>query len=156
MDDPRIASATVADDMLSLFLEDGRIVSVPIAFYWRLADATARQLQRFEILPNRRGLHWPDLDEDISIRGVLDGAPARRPGQRASMKVEDAARYMGIAARTLRRTLSRMEEEGFRVGETRGSYRVLSEEDLGQVTRWRQEHPRGRPIRRDPAQGEQR
>ena len=149
MDDPRIASASVADDMLSLFLEDGRIVSVPIAFYWRLADATHRQVQRFEILPNRRGLHWPDLDEDISIRGVLTGAPARRPGQRASMKIEEAARHLGIAARTLRKSISRMEEQGFRVGESRGRYRALSEEDLGRITRWRQEHPPGRPVRRE-------
>lgn len=122
MDDPRISSASVADDMLSLSLEDGRIVSVPIAFYWRLADATAGQLQRFEVLPNRRGIHWPDLDEDISIRGVLTGAPARPPGRGASMKTEDAARQLGIAARTLRQTISRMEEEGFRVGESRGRY----------------------------------
>ena len=150
MDDPRIGSASVADDMLSLFLEDGRIVCVPVAFYWRLADATPGQLQRFEILPNRRGIHWPDIDEDISIRGVLTGVPARRPGRRALIKTEDAARQLGIAPRTLRQTISRMEEEGFRVGESRGRYRALSEEDLAQVSRWRQEHPRGRPVQRDP------
>ena len=78
VDDPRIASASVADDMLSLRLDDGRIVSVPIAYYWRLAEATETQRQHFEILPNRRGIHWPDIDEDISARGVLTGTPAKR------------------------------------------------------------------------------
>lgn len=146
MDDPRIASATVAGDMLTLTLEDGRIVSVPVAFYWRLADASPRQRQGFEILPNRRGLHWPDLDEDISVQGVLTGRPATRPGCRESLKVDEAAEQLGIAARTLRKTISRMEGEGFRVGEARGRYRALSQADLGEIERFRRAHPRGRPV----------
>lgn len=59
--------------MLTVSLEDGRVVSVPLAYYWRLADATDEQLQGFEILPNRRGIHWSVIDEDISIRRGVAG-----------------------------------------------------------------------------------
>lgn len=151
MDDPRIASASVSDDLLTMHLEDGRVVSVPIAYYWRLADASSRQRQRFEILPNRRGIHWPDLDEDISIAGVLSGRPARRPDQ--VMTMTEAAERLGIASRTMRQTVSHMEQEGFRVGETRGRYRVLSQRELGEIAQWRQSRPPGRPPKHRPDRG---
>ena len=142
-----IASASVAADLLTMDLEDGRILSVPLAYYWRLAQATDAQRQRFEILPNGRGIHWPDIDEDVSIRGALIGMPAKPPGKRATMTLDRAAERLGIAPRTVRQTISRMEGEGLRVGESQGRYRVLSEEDLDRLVRWRQ-YPPGRPRRK--------
>ena len=53
--------------------------SVPLAWSWRLANATAAQRGRFEILGSGEGVHWPDLDEDISARGMLQGIPACPP-----------------------------------------------------------------------------
>lgn len=52
--------------------------SVPLAWSWRLCDATADQRTRHEIIGDGTGIHWPDIDEDISVRGMLDGIPARR------------------------------------------------------------------------------
>ena len=82
-DEPRIRSLTVTDDAISATLADGRTISVPLAWSWRLSDATPEQRQRFEIIGNGQGVHWPDVDEDISARGMLHGVPAPRPKQPA-------------------------------------------------------------------------
>ena len=82
-DDPRIVSITVDDETISATLADGRMISVPLAWSWRLSSATAEQRQRFEIIGNGQGVHWPDVYEDISARGMLAGIPARPPKQPA-------------------------------------------------------------------------
>ena len=64
------------------------------------------------------------------------------------MTVEHAAQRLGTPPRTMRQTIARMEDEGLRIGESKGRYRALSEEDLAGVARWRQVHPPGRPRRR--------
>lgn len=69
----------VADDMITAKLTDGRSVSVPLVWSWRLADATPEQRENYEIIGNGEGVHWPDIDEDISAEGMLYGVPARRP-----------------------------------------------------------------------------
>lgn len=71
----------VTDDELIVSLADGRRLSVPIAWYPRLANATHRQRQNWQILGPGAGFHWPDVDEDLSVEGMLMGAPA--PGLRA-------------------------------------------------------------------------
>jgi hypothetical protein len=60
---------------------DGRVISVPLAWSWRLSDATTVQRQHFEVIGDGQGVHWPDVDEDISVEGMLHGVPARRPMQ---------------------------------------------------------------------------
>ena len=50
----------------------------PLIWSWRLSEASEAQRQHFEILGNGQGIHWPDLDEDISVEGMLYGTPARR------------------------------------------------------------------------------
>lgn len=75
--EPRILSIEVTDDEIVSRLADGRVVSVPLAWSWRLANATPAQRQRFEIIGNGEGVHWPDVDEDLSARGMLAGEPAR-------------------------------------------------------------------------------
>ena len=77
--DPRIVAMEVTKDAIVAQLADGRIVSVPLAWSWRLSDATPAQRKRFEIIGDGQGVHWPDVDEDISIHGILHGIPARRP-----------------------------------------------------------------------------
>jgi hypothetical protein len=77
--DARIRSVDVSDDMITARLIDGRIISVPIVWSWRLAAATPEQRANYEIIGAGQGVHWPDVDEDISAAGMLAGEPARRP-----------------------------------------------------------------------------
>lgn len=70
---PRIVSATVSDEALSVDLEDGRTISVPIGWYPRLSHATLAERENFQIAGAGYGIHWPDLDEDIGVEGLLLG-----------------------------------------------------------------------------------
>jgi len=77
--DSRIIALKVTKETITSRLADGRTISVPLAWSWRLADATPAQRNNFEIIGNGEGVHWPDLDEDLSARGMLQGVPARPP-----------------------------------------------------------------------------
>ena len=70
---PRVTGVSVTDDTLSVDLEDGRTVSVPIGWYPRLAHGTSTERANVQIAGAGFGLHWPDLDEDIGIEGILLG-----------------------------------------------------------------------------------
>lgn len=70
----RATSVTVSDTALLLELEDGRTVSTPLSWYPRLLHGTAEERGHWEICGG--GVHWPDLDEDISVEGVLCGRPS--------------------------------------------------------------------------------
>ncbi len=84
--DPRITDFQVSEDTITAQLADGRTISVPLAWSWRLSNATAAERNKFEIIGSGEGVHWPDLDEDISVRGMLQGVPACRPKQAAKLK----------------------------------------------------------------------
>ncbi len=75
----RIKDISVTEDTITAYLVDGRIISVPLAWSWRLSEATPQERSNFEIIGDGLGIHWPDIDEDISVEGMLHGAPARRP-----------------------------------------------------------------------------
>lgn len=77
--DPRIINADVTDDSIIAYLADGRVISVPLVWSWRLAEATAEQRANYEIMGDGLGIHWHDIDEDISATGMLNGVPASRP-----------------------------------------------------------------------------
>jgi Protein of unknown function (DUF2442) len=77
--DPRIVDLKVTADAIVVNLADGRTISVPLAWSWRLSNATPAQRRRFEIIGTGEGVHWPDIDEDISARGLLQGIPACPP-----------------------------------------------------------------------------
>ena len=64
------------DEVLSVDLADGRTISVPISWYPRLFDATQSQRDNWEICGAGYGIHWPDVDEDLSTEGLLRGASA--------------------------------------------------------------------------------
>ena len=70
---PRAINVSVTDDTLSVDLEDGRTVSVPIGWYPRLVHGTPAERANVQIAGAGFGLHWPDLDEDIGIEGLLLG-----------------------------------------------------------------------------------
>ena len=78
--EPLAIELEVTDDELIVSLTDGRKLSVPIAWYPRLANATPEQRRNWEIIGPGVGFHWPDVDEDLSVEGMLLGAPA--PGVR--------------------------------------------------------------------------
>ena len=77
--DPRIQKVRVTKDQIIVDLADGRVVSVPLAWSWRLSEATTAQRANFRLIGSGQGVHWPELDEDISVEGLLHGTPARRP-----------------------------------------------------------------------------
>jgi hypothetical protein len=70
---PRAVSVTVTDDTLSVDLEDGRTISVPIIWYPRLAHGSPDERANFQISGAGYGIHWPDLDEDIGVERLLLG-----------------------------------------------------------------------------------
>lgn len=74
--DERVLQAEVSADALSVSLRDGRVITVPLAWYPRLLNATPAQRNNYKISGGGYGLHWPDLDEDLSTEGMLRGAPA--------------------------------------------------------------------------------
>ena len=69
---PAITSVRVHRDKVAATLSDGREVSIPLAWFHRLAGASRSQLVDFEISPGGYGIHWPRIDEDISIKAFLD------------------------------------------------------------------------------------
>ena len=88
--EPRISEIKVTSDSIVAQLADGRTVSVPLAWSWRLSEATAAQRNNFEIMGSGQGVHWPDVDEDISAIGMLSGAPARRLKQTVKSRLRKA------------------------------------------------------------------
>jgi hypothetical protein len=81
--EPRIARVNVTDDKIKAVLVDGRTISVPLVWSWRLMGATPAQRANYEIIGSGQGVHWPDVDEDISAIGMLTGGPARPAKQQA-------------------------------------------------------------------------
>lgn len=75
----RIKDISVTEDTITAYLVDGRIISVPLTWSWRLSEATPEQQGNYEIIGDGEGVHWPDIDEDISAEGMIYGIPAPRP-----------------------------------------------------------------------------
>jgi len=77
--EPEIPSAenvTVTEDTLSVDLSDGRTISVPIAWYPRLSHAEPEARENWRLIGGGHGIHWEDIDEDISVEGLLAGKPS--------------------------------------------------------------------------------
>ena len=75
----KIKHVTVTKDSIMAQLIDGRTISVPLVWSWRLSEATPKQRANWQIIGDGHGVHWPELDEDISADGMLFGIPALRP-----------------------------------------------------------------------------
>ena len=76
--DIRVRDVAVSEGELTVALMDGRTIAVPLAWYPRLAYGTPEQRARWEVAGGGYGIHWPDLDEDLSTEGLLAGAWAPR------------------------------------------------------------------------------
>lgn len=76
--DTRVRSVALTEHELVVGLMDGRTISVPLAWYPRLHDASPEQRARWELCGGGYGVHWPELDEDISTEGMLQGEPLSR------------------------------------------------------------------------------
>lgn len=74
--DIRAKSVTIEDERLVVELMDGRAIAAPLVWYPRLANATEAQRNHWELSGAGLGIHWPDIDEDLSTEGLLRGAPA--------------------------------------------------------------------------------
>jgi len=74
----RVKDVRITDNSISVDLFDGRTIMVPLAWYPRLLHATPEQRANWRIAGAGYGIHWPDIDEDLSTHGLLQGAPAPR------------------------------------------------------------------------------
>jgi hypothetical protein len=71
--EPRIKEISITEDSLILDLVDGRTISAPLLWYPRLWHGTPKERQHIEIFGEGKYLHWPDLDEDLTVAGILEG-----------------------------------------------------------------------------------
>jgi len=78
LQEARAQSVEVSEDTLTIALVDGRVIMVPLTWYPRLWYGTSQERARFEIIGDGMLIHWPDLDEDLSVSGILAG---RRSGE---------------------------------------------------------------------------
>ena len=82
--DPRAHHVQIEHDELVVQLVDGRRVSVPLAWFPRLLHATPEQRQKWELLGDGEGIHWSEIDEDLSVVGLLRGTPT--PGAPSALQ----------------------------------------------------------------------
>src|SRR5438874_13568424 len=75
--EPRIQDVMTTEDRLTVSYDDGRVVSLPLKWYPRLQRATPAQRRNWELIGRGYGVHWPEVDEDLSAEGLLQGRPAR-------------------------------------------------------------------------------
>ncbi|MCY3799974.1 MAG: DUF2442 domain-containing protein [Chloroflexi bacterium] len=73
---PQAQEVAVTDDTLQVELSDGRAISVPLAWYPRLVHATRQERDNWEFIGKGQGIRWPDLDEDLSVEGLIAGRPS--------------------------------------------------------------------------------
>ena len=76
--DERVQNVYFSDDNISVDLMDGRTITVPLAWYPKLLTATPQQRERWQVCGGGYGIHWEEIDEDLSTEGFLRGAPAPR------------------------------------------------------------------------------
>jgi len=73
---PNAESVTITEDTLSVDLSDGRTISVPVAWFPRLLQSTPEEKNNWRLIGKGRGIHWEDIDEDISVEALLWGKPS--------------------------------------------------------------------------------
>ena len=73
---PKALSVNCTDEELVVSLMDGRVVSVPLVWFPRLVGATKEQRSNYELMGDGVGIHWPQIDEDVSVAGLLAGTPS--------------------------------------------------------------------------------
>lgn len=94
--EPRIQDVRVTTDEIIAKLADGRVISVPLAWSWRLSDARPAQRANWRLIGDGQGVHWPEIDEDLSVEGMLHGVPANRPKLKETKQRETRHRVATI------------------------------------------------------------
>ncbi len=89
---PAAVQVEVTDDTLSVELSDGRTIAAPIAWYPRLVHGTPEERRRWRLIGQGHGIHWPDLDEDISVKNLLAGSPSSESQQSFKRWLEERAK----------------------------------------------------------------
>jgi hypothetical protein len=74
----RVKDVHFSEDTISVDLVDGRTITVPLAWYPRLLHSTDEQRRNWQVAGGGYGIHWPDIDEDLTTQGLLRGAPSPR------------------------------------------------------------------------------
>ena len=82
--EPRAVRVSVSDVDLTVVLQDGRKLSVPLSWYPRLHNASPEQRAKWRLIGEGEGIHWPEVDEDLSVEGLLKGVPAPGISKRGS------------------------------------------------------------------------
>jgi len=73
---PKANNLNVTEDTLTVELDDGRTISVPLAWYPRLQEASVGERNNWRLVGGGQGMHWSDIDEDISVQGIISGTPS--------------------------------------------------------------------------------
>ena len=73
---PLATAVVVTDDTLTVELTDGRSISAPLAWYPRLLHASSAERRKWQLIARGEGIHWPDVDEDISVASLIAGRPS--------------------------------------------------------------------------------
>jgi hypothetical protein len=82
--EPLASGVELTESMLKVVLDDGRELAVPIEWFPKLRDATATDRCNWRLIGRGEGIHWPSIDEDISVAGLLRGRVGRRSAERAA------------------------------------------------------------------------
>ena len=91
----RAQSLVITDDTVSVELNDGRSISVPLSWYPRLNHATLSERSNWRWIGDREGIHWPDLDEDISIENLVFGKPSGESQESLKQWLQERKRIHG-------------------------------------------------------------
>ncbi len=91
----RAQQVVVSDDTLTVDLSDGRSISVPLAWYPRLLHGRPEERARWRLIGGGEGIHWPDLDEDISVESLILGKPSRESQASFQRWLEERAKRVG-------------------------------------------------------------
>jgi len=87
----RVQDVSVSANALIVDLTDGRTITVPLAWYPRLLHGTAKERNQWRLIGNDEGIHWPDLDEDLSVEGIVPGRPSGESSRSFQRRLEKRA-----------------------------------------------------------------
>ena len=93
---PEAMTIAVTEDTLTAELSDGRTIAVPLAWHPRLVHATPEERSNWELIGGGQGIHWPDLDEDISVEGLLAGRKSGKATAPSSNGLRRSVRDAGL------------------------------------------------------------
>ena len=102
---PRAEAVTVTEDTLTVDLSDGRTISAPLAWFPRLLHASSEERKNWRLIGKGHGIHWENVDEDISVAGLLAGKPSGE--SQSSFRKWLAAHDSRLAKRSGRRSAQR-------------------------------------------------